>query len=406
MIRYDVYYALTEALDLPRRMADSMSRMLRQMNGVETSHPWLRATAGLLDVMAIGGTTHRRPPYGIDAVPVGNRTLPVIEEAVDVRPFGTLLRFRKTDAPVQPKLLIVAPMSGHYATLLRGTVRTALADHDVYVTDWHNARDVPVAAGRFGLDDYVGYLIAWLEAMGGRNHVLGVCQPTVAVLAAGAVMAQARHPSQPRSMTLMAGPIDARVSPTRVNDLASSRPIAWFERELIQTVPWPLAGHGRRVYPGHTQVTAFMLMNLHRHVAAQYGQVSNMVRGDWRAAAAHRTFYDEYLAVMDLPAEFYLETVARVFQTYDLARGALTYRGQTVDPGAIRHTFVFTVEGELDDICAIGQTSAALDLCTGLRPSMKRHHLQLGVGHYGVFSGRRWTGEVYPLVREVIAATS
>ena len=406
MIRYDAYYAQTEAMDLSRRMADTMGRMLRQMGGAPASHPWLRATAGMLDVFAIGGTTHRRPPYGIDAVAVGNRTLPVVEEAVDVRPFGTLLRFRKPDAPVQPKLLIVAPMSGHYATLLRGTVLAALADHDVYVTDWHNARDVPVAAGRFGLDDYVAYLIVWLEAMGGRNHILGVCQPTVAVLAAAAVMAQARHSSQPRSMTLMAGPIDARVSPTRVNDLASSRPITWFERELIQTVPWPLAGHGRRVYPGHTQVTAFMMMNLHRHVAAQFGQVSNMVRGDWRAAAAHRAFYDEYLAVMDLPAEFYLETVARVFQTCDLARGALTFRGQTVDPGAIRHTFVFTVEGELDDICAIGQTSAALDLCTGLRPSMKRHHLQLGVGHYGVFSGRRWTGEVYPLVREVIAATS
>jgi poly(3-hydroxybutyrate) depolymerase len=406
MSSYAKYYAQTEALALPRRMADTASRMLLQIDPPGLPNPFARMMAGMADGFVRGGTTHFRPPFGIDAVPVGNRMLAVTEETVDRRAFGGLLHFRKEDAPRQPKLLIVAPMSGHYATLLRGTVRAALPDHDVYITDWGNARDVPLARGQFELDDYVEYIMRWLEVMGGRSHVLAVCQPTVAVLAAVALMAEDGNRAQPRSMTLMAGPMDTRISPTKVNMLACSKPIEWFEKELIQTVPWPLPGHGRRVYPGHTQVTAFVMMNLQRHIAAQMNHVRNMVRGAWDAAENHRTFYDEYLAVMDLPAEFYLQTVERVFQLHELPRGEMRYRGRRVKPSAIRHTFLLTVEGELDDICAIGQTMAALDMCSGLKPSMKRHHLQLGVGHYGVFSGRRWTNEIYPLVREVVGMTS
>jgi poly(3-hydroxybutyrate) depolymerase len=404
--QYAAHYARTELTMPARLMAASLSRMLLRLDSPALPNPLLRAAAGMLDVGSRAGTTHTRRPYGITEVRSGNRTLAVVEEAVDRQPFGTLLHFRKPDAPEQPKVLLTAPMSGHFATLLRGTVRTLLQDHDVYITDWHNARDVPLAAGSFGLDDYTAYVISWLERLGGRNHVVAVCQPAVPVLAAVAIMAADRNPAQPRSMTLMAGPIDTRISPTQVNKLAQSKPIEWFETQLIDRVPWPLAGAGRRVYPGHVQVNAFMMMNLQRHLAAQFTQVRNTLRGDAAAAAAGREFYEEYLAVMDLPAEFYLQTVERVFQRHDLPLGRLTWRGRTVNPGAIRNTFLFAVEGEMDDICAIGQTMAALDLCANLKPSMKRYHLQTGVGHYGVFNGRRWAQEIYPLVREVIGVTN
>ncbi|HKM63517.1 MAG TPA: polyhydroxyalkanoate depolymerase [Acidisphaera sp.] len=403
---YAMHFWRTEATSPLRLAATSLGNMLLQFDSDSLPNPFLRMFAGMCDVAGLAGTTHARPDYGIRSVLVGNREFAVVEEVEDRRPFGDLLHFTKPGAPVQPKVLVVAPMSGHFATLLRATVRTMLSDHDVYITDWANARNVPLAAGRFGFAEYVAYCIRWLEKMGGRNHVLAVCQPAVAVLAAVALMSEDMNPALPRSMTLMAGPIDSRISPTRVNDLAKSRTIEWFERKLIETVPWPLAGHGRRVYPGVTQVAAFMSMNLQRHIAAQFTQVRNHIRGERAAAAAHRTFYDEYLAVMDLPAEFYLETVEQVFQRHDLPRGQMMCHGRPVDLNAIRHTFLFTVEGEQDDICAIGQTQVALDLCSRLRQSMKRQHLQTGVGHYGVFSGRRWNQEVYPLVREVIDATT
>ena len=403
---YLSHYWRTEATASLRRAAASLSRVLLQYDTDQLANPWLRSWAGLADVAALCGTTHVRPSYEIPSVPVGNRQAEVEEEVVSTLPFGRLLRFAKPDVPPQPKVLVVAPMSGHFATLLRGTVRTMLSDHEVYVTDWANARDVPLSEGKFGFSEYVAYVIHWLERMGGRNHILAVCQPSVAVLAAVAIMGEDMNRSLPRSMTLMAGPIDTRIAPTAVNHLAKSKPIEWFERELIQTVPWPLQGAGRRVYPGHTQVMAFMSMNLHRHMAAQFTHVRNFLRGEWQSATAHRVFYDEYLAVMDLPAEFYLETVKHVFQTHDLPLGRLHCGEREINLDAVRHTFVFTVEGEQDDICAVGQTAAALDLCSGLKPSLKRQHLQTGVGHYGVFNGRRWAQEVYPMVREVIAATT
>jgi len=285
-------------------------------------------------------------------------------------------------------------------------VRVMLPEHDVYITDWKNARDVGLEHGSFGVDGFVAHLIRFLEVMGPGSHVVAVCQPAVAALVAASVMAATGNRAQPRSLTLMAGPIDTRVQPTQVNQMAKQRSIAWFERNVIGSVPRRYAGAGRRVYPGFVQLSAFVSMNLDRHLDAHLGQFRALVSGNDEATAAHRRFYNEYRAVMDLPAEFYLETVKRVFQDHDLPLGRFTYQGETVRPAAIRRTAILTVEGERDDICANGQTMAALELCSGVPLALRRHHLQIGVGHYGVFSGRHWANEVYPLVREMIQATS
>ncbi|GLS45219.1 polyhydroxyalkanoate depolymerase [Methylobacterium brachythecii] len=353
-------------------------------------------------MMMRAGLTFARPDYGIHSVTVGNREVPVIEEAVVATPFATLLRFRKDIASPQPKVLVLAPLSGHFATLLRGTVRTLLADHDVYITDWHNARDVPLSEGEFGFDDYVDHVVRFLETMGEGSHLVAVCQPAVQALAASAVMAHTKNPAQPRSMTLMAGPVDCRISPTSVNELATSKPIEWFEKNLIATVSDRHKGAGRRVYPGYMQVSAFVAMNAQRHSQAHQDLFWHYVSGDADKARAVESFYDEYFAVLDLTAEFYLETVKTVFQDYTLARNALTYRGESIDMRAIQRTALMTVEGERDDICAVGQTMAAHDLCASLPPHMRSHHLQAGVGHYGVFSGRKWEAQTYPLVRNFI----
>ncbi|MGH8829570.1 MAG: polyhydroxyalkanoate depolymerase [Polaromonas sp.] len=368
----------------------------------------LRKLSASMEVFSRMRLTHSRPPYGISSVKVGERKLAVTEETVLSMPFGTLLRFKKEEAgdrPHQPAVLLVAPLSGHFATLLRETVRTLLQDHDVYITDWHNARDVSLRHGAFGLDDYIDYMIRFTQAIGPGTHVVAVCQPCVPTLAATALMAEDNDPAQPYSLTLMAGPVDCRVNPTGVNLLATSKPIEWFEQNLISHVPLPHAGHMRRVYPGFVQLSAFLCMNLERHRKAFRDLHQHLVDGDMDKANVIRVFYDEYLAVNDLPAEFYLETVEKVFQTYDLALGKLSYRGRIVNPAAIRRTALMTVEGERDDICSVGQTVAAQELCTGIRPYMKTHHVQTGVGHYGVFSGRKWNQQIYPRVREMIHAS-
>ena len=359
---------------------------------------------GGYELWARAGLTHARPPFGIDSVRIGDAEVAVHEEAVTVTPFATLLHFKKEQQTPQPRVLLVAPLSGHFATLLRGTVRTMLPEHDVYVTDWHNARDVPVRSGRFGVDEYVEQLIAFLHTIGPGAHIVAICQPCVTVLAAVAVMAESKDPAQPRSMTLMAGPVDTRSSPTAVNKLARSKPIEWFERTLIDRVPWRYRGAGRRVYPGFVQLSAFMSMNLERHMKAHRDLYAHVAKGEHAEAEAIRAFYDEYFAVLDLDADFYLETVRLFFQEDALARGTLTFRGQLVRPAAIKHTMLLTVEGENDDICGIGQTLAAHELCSGLRPHLKRHYLQAGVGHFGVFSGSRWNNQIYPVLRSVIAA--
>ncbi|MGD0419487.1 MAG: polyhydroxyalkanoate depolymerase [Xanthobacteraceae bacterium] len=368
-------------------------------------NPTIRNLTAAYELVSRVGLTHTRPPFGIGSITVGNRQVEVHEEAAATTPFATLLHFKKDIATTQPRVLLVAPLSGHFATLLRATVRTMLPDHDVFITDWHNARDVPLIAGRFGVDEYVEHLIKFVEVMGPGAHVLAVCQPCVAVLSAVAVMAQTANPAQPRSMTLMAGPIDTRVNPTKVNVLANKRSIAWFERSLTASVPLRYPGAFRRVYPGFVQLLAFLSMNLERHVKAHKELYENLANGEDEKAAVTKAFYDEYFAVLDLTAEFYLETVRLIFQEYALPLGKLEYRGTRIDPSAIRRTMLLTVEGERDDICAVGQTVAAHDLCSKLRPYLKRHHMQAGVGHYGVFSGKRWENQVYPIVKNVILSS-
>lgn len=363
-----------------------------------------RSAGAFYEMLSRAGLSHRRPSFGIPEVKVGNQMVPVCEEEVLATPFGTLLRFAKEGVPPQPKVLVVAPLSGHFATLLRDTVRVLLPEHDVHITDWANARDVGIWHGAFGFDEYIEHLITFLEVMGPGAHIVAVCQPCVQALAAAALMAEDDNPAQPASLTLMAGPVDTRVNPTKVNELATGRPISWFEQNLIARVPWRYPGAARRVYPGFVQLTAFMSMNAERHVKAQVDLYKAMANGEHEQAATIKAFYDEYFAVLDLTAEFYLETVQRVFQEHLLARGLLEWKGRRVNPKAIRRTALFTVEGERDDICAIGQTVAAHDLCSSLRPYRKKHYMQAGVGHYGVFSGRRWAGQIYPLVRNTILA--
>lgn len=370
----------------------------------KTDHLYARSVKAACEMLTRAGLSHHRSSFRIDNITIDEHEFSISEKAALVTPFATLLRFRKDRDIEQPRVLLVASLSGHFATLLRDTVNTLLPDHDVYITDWHNARDVELAQGRFGLDEYVEHIVRFLEFLGPGAHVIGVCQPCVAVLAATALMAQDSNPAQPRSMTLMAGPIDTRLNPTKVNELATSKPIEWFERTLIATVPAPHAGAGRRVYPGFVQLGAFMSMNLSWHVNAHLDLYAALVQGKDQEAHASKTFYDEYFVVLDLPAEFYLETVNLIFQEYALPLGKLEWRGTPIRPRAIPRTALLTVEGEKDDICSVGQTLAAQDLCSGLWPNRKRHHMQAGVGHYGVFSGRRWASQIYPLMRNVILA--
>jgi len=399
---YQAYQTHADIMVPVRRLASMAAKAVgERLNGSPRPSPLSNLSAAY-ELIARAGLTHDRPAYGIDSVMVGNREVAVTEAAADVTPFGTLLHFKKNLDQAQPRALLIAPLSGHFATLLRATVRTMLPEHDVYITDWHNARDVATGHGRFGFDDYISHVIHFLEVMGPGAHVIAVCQPCVATLVAASVMAQGDNPAQPRSMTLMAGPIDTRINPTKVNDLAKSKPIGWFENNLIASVPYRYGGGGRRVYPGFVQLAAFMSMNIERHLKAHQELYENLAKGDEAKAAQTKAFYDEYFAVLDLTAEFYLETVRLIFQEHALPLGALTYEDIKVEPNAIQRTMLFTVEGEKDDICAVGQTLAAHDLCSSLRPYRKRHHMQAGVGHYGVFSGRTWQQQIYPMVKNVI----
>jgi poly(3-hydroxybutyrate) depolymerase len=403
---YQAYQAWSDVAGPVRALAGVTAPVLRfPLFGPFTPRWWSRMAAAY-ELVARTGLTHRRPAYGIDHVRIDERDVAVREDTADRTPFATLLRFTKAVDVTQPRVLLVAPMSGHFPTLLRGTVRTMLPEHDVHLTDWHNARDVPLAHGRFGLDEFIDHVIRFLEVLGPGAHVVAVCQPSVAVLAAVALMAEAGHPATPRSMTLMAGPVDTRVNPTEVNALATGHSLDWFRRHLIGRVPWRYPGAMRQVYPGFLQLGAFMAMNLGRHVRAHADLYGHLARGDVERAGLARAFYDEYFAVTDLPAEFYLETVQRIFQEHQLPLGRLHWRGRRVDPGAITHTALFTVEGEKDDICAVGQTAAAHDLCTGVPAARRHRHVQRGVGHYGVFNGTRWQREIYPQLRRVIEAAN
>ena len=361
--------------------------------------------AASLDVFAHVAAPRGKPAFGLLTTKIGSKTVPVREEIVLQKSFGQLKHFVREGAPEgQPKLLIVAPMSGHYATLLRGTVERMLPGHDVFITDWRDAKMVPLSDGSFDLDDYVDYLIEFLTAIGPGAHMLAVCQPSVPAYAAVAVMNAAKHPATPATLTLMGGPVDTREAPTAVNTLATERPHSWFQRNVIATVPGLYPGSGRKVYPGFLQLAGFMTMNLGSHLISHFEMFKHLVAGDDDSADATRDFYDEYRSVCDMTAEFYLQTIDVVFQRHLLPKGEMTHRGRPVDPGAITRTALLAIEGERDDISGLGQTKAALTLATSLKPASKKYLMAKEVGHYGIFNGRKWRERIAPVVEQWIAA--
>jgi poly(3-hydroxybutyrate) depolymerase len=356
------------------------------------------------------GKDYEKPRFEIRSVTAHGHEVPIVEYTALAKPFCNLIRFKRftddsatvDDLKDDPIVLVVAPLSGHHATLLRDTVRTLLQDHKVYITDWIDARMVPADKGAFHLHDYVAYIQEFIRHIGAKNlHVISVCQPTVPVLAAISLMASSGE-TTPRSMTMMGGPIDTRRSPTQVNDLATTKPLSWFQNSVIHDVPANYPGHGRRVYPGFLQHTGFIAMNPGRHLSSHWDFYEDLLKGDLEDAQSHRKFYDEYNAVLDMPAEYYLDTITTVFQQHLLPRGLWDVNGQRVKPADITGTALFTIEGELDDISGLGQTEAAHALCAGIAAEHKRHLTVKGAGHYGIFSGRRWRDVVYPDVREFI----
>ena len=400
-------YALHEM----QRFAWAPARMMAEAGRQAASNPLLplswhpagRAVGAFCELFERVSRKHGKPEFGIRQVLSGGRMLAVRERVVASTPFCDLLHFAREGRTGDPAVLVVAPLSGHFATLLRDTVGGLLAEHDVYITDWQDARQVPASRGPFTLDDYIDTLLDFLAQLGPEVHLVAVCQPSVPALAATALLAAAGK-AVPRSLVLMGGPVDTRVGVTKVNEFAKARSRRWFEQMLIQTVPPPYPGFGRQVYPGFMQLSGFMGMNLDRHVGAHLRMFEHLVTGDGESAEAHRRFYDEYLAVMDMPAEYFLETVERVFQEHHLPRGLFVHRGAPVDMAAIRDTALMTVEGERDDISGVGQTEAAHRLCPNVPAEGRRHRLQAGVGHYGIFNGRRWRQEILPDVADFIRA--
>ena len=400
-------YELNQAALHPARATAEAYRLLLRNPLNWASHTALgRGTAAALEMFERSTRRYRKPTWDIDTVEVDGRPVQVRPRTILTKPFCNLVHFER-DLPAarrkkDPKVLVVAPMAGHFATLLRGTVRDLLPDHDVYVTDWQDARFVPRAAGPFDLDVYIDYIIEFLRVFRGDVHVMAVCQPTVPVFAAVSLMEAKHDRAAPRSMILMAGPIDARESPTAVNRFAVGKPLSWFRRNVITQVPWPHPGVMRLVYPGFLQLSGFMGMNLDRHMTAHRDLFQNLIRGDGDSADKHREFYDEFLAVMDLSAEYYLQTIETVFLEHRLPKGELLHRGTLVDPSKVHRVALMTVEGEKDDISGIGQTEAAQTLCKNLPDSMRTHHLQPDVGHYGVFNGSRFRSEILPKIRGFI----
>lgn len=351
-----------------------------------------------------------KPTFNLPTTKFRGHTLGVEEEIVASKPFCNLVHFKRTstDPNIEahiaddPRVLIVAPISGHHATLLRGTVEAMLPEHDVYITDWIDARLVPLSRGKFDLEDNVSYIMDFVRQLGPKVHLIAVCQPAVPVLCAVALLADMNDPAQPRTMTLMGGPIDPRAAKTVVTELAATRPIEWFRNTVLHSIPFYYPGAYRLVYPGFIQLQGFVSMNIDRHIGEHFKLFQNLVRGDGESVEAHRRFYDEYLSVMDMPAEFYIQTIERVFKNYDLPQGTFMWHGRPVRCEAIRHTALLTVEGELDDISAPGQTRSAHAMCSNLPRSMKKAHLEIGVGHYGIFNGRRWRGNIQPIIHDFI----
>jgi len=351
---------------------------------------------------------HRgKPTFNVDSATVDGKEYPVVEDVVFEKPFGSLRHFKRKGLPKDaPKLLLVAPMSGHYATLLRGTVARMVENQEVWITDWADAKMVPLSEGHFDLDDYIDYLIEFLQFIGEGTHMLAVCQPSVPAFAAAAIMGADKDPCRPATLTMMGGPIDTRASPTSVNDVAMERPLSWFRNHVIATVPMNYPGAGRSVYPGFLQLAGFISMNLENHMMSHYEMFKHLTMGDQESADATKKFYDEYLSVCDMTSEFYLETIDHVFQRHSLPKGEFIHRGKPIDPDAIRDTALLAIEGERDDISGIGQTRAALDLAEHLPMKKKKYHLARDVGHYGIFNGSKWRGRIAPVVEEWMRANA
>ena len=383
--------------DMSAKMLDSAASPFAYLGGGQT-------LSSALEVFAHAAAPRGKPAFGLDHTIIDGAQVAVLEEIVLQKPFGQLKRFGRDGVEGSPKLLIVAPMSGHFATLLRGTVERMLPSHDVYITDWRDAKSVPIAAGTFDLDDYVDYLTAFLEEIGPGAHMLAVCQPSVPCFAAACLMSEAKHPCRPRTLTMMGGPIDTRMAPTSVNTLAMQRPYAWFKNTVIARVPDIYPGAGRKVYPGFMQLSGFLSMNLGSHMMSHWNMFKHLVEGDDSSADATKDFYEEYRSVADMTAEFYLQTIDVVFQRHLLPKGEMMHRGQRVDPGAITDIAILAIEGERDDISGIGQTRAALDIAVNLPGAMKHYHLAEGAGHYGIFNGSRWRDKIAPVVEDWIAA--
>ena len=400
-------YEMTHAVMTPLRWgAEGLKLQLKSSLNPFRDYLIPRMIAAGCEVFENITRRYGKPEFGITETKIFGMPVPINQQTVYRKPFCNLVHFDRDAAVIgrryDPKVLMVAPLSGHYATLLRGTVQAMLPEHNLYITDWADARNVPLTQGPFDLDDFIDYIIEFIHFLGPNTHVIAVCQPAVPVLAAVALMAARNDPMQPASITLMGGPIDTRRNETAVNQLAKTRPLEWFKRNVISPVPFPYAGFMRKVYPGFVQLTGFMQMNLERHVTAHQELFQNLVKGDCDSVDQHHAFYEEYLAVMDLPAGFYLQTVKTVFQDHALPDGKMKHRGEPVDCSAITRTALMTVEGERDDICGLGQTEAAHDLCSNIPIDEKYHYVQQGVGHYGVFNGTRWRTEIQPRIREFI----
>ena len=404
---YHLYELNQAALRPARAAADAYRLLFRNPLNPAYHTPLGRSAAAALELFERTTRRYRKPTFGIEETEVRGRTVAVKERVLISKAFCNLVHFEREVSGWRrysdPKILVVAPMAGHFATLLRGTVRDLLPHYEVYVTEWQDARFVPRAAGPFDLDVYIDYIIEFLRVFRGNVHVMAVCQPAVPVFAAVALLEAAGDRSSPRSMILMAGPLDARENPTAVNRFAETRTLDWFSRNVITQVPWPYPGVMRMVYPGFFQLSGFMGMNFDRHVSAHRDLFHNLIQGDGDSADKHREFYDEFLAVMDLAAEYYLQTIETVFLEHKLAKGEMLHRDRLVDPGKIKKVGLMTVEGERDDITGVGQTFAAQTLCTNLPDALRAHHLQPGVGHYGVFNGSRFRGEILPKIQDFIA---
>ena len=394
------FYEMNHAAMAPlRASADLMRRAYSNPLNPMSNTAFGRSLDAGFEVFERLTRRYGKPEFGLSSTLVDNEPVAVNEEIVWSKPFCNLVRFNRgvaVDRKADPKILLVAPMSGHYATLLRGTVEALLPSAEIYITDWMDARTVAVTEGRFDLDDYISYVVEMLHHIGEGVHVVAVCQPSVPVLAAVAIMEADGDTFSPASMTLMGGPIDTRINPTAVNEMAKGKPIEWFRDNVVMQVPWPQPGFGRAVYPGFLQLTGFMSMNLDKHMTAHKDFYLNLVKNDGEPAEKHRDFYDEYLAVMDLTAEFYLQTVETVFIENALPKGTMLHRGRTVEPSAIRNVALFTVEGENDDISGVGQTKAAHDICLNIPDEKREHYVQPDVGHYGVFNGSRFRSDIAP----------